>query len=112
MNIIESHPINELGYNFIESAYLPKGEDEYYLRFKQNNKSNYRNLTVDEVDSLIHNRNTSDNWDTILVSDIFNTDLIKNCKFYGLVRIGNLNSVYKEFHNLRMSVGLYNSTII
>ena len=38
--------------------------------------------------------------------------LIKNCKFYGLVRIGMLEASYKEFHNFRMPVGLYNSTII
>lgn len=112
MNIIESHPINELGYNFIESSYLPKGEDEYYLRFQQNSKKNFRSLTPNEINSLTLNGNTSDNWNNILVSEIFNTNLIKNCKFYGLVRIGNLNSVYKEFHNLRMQVGLYNSMII
>ena len=112
MNVIESHPINELGYNFIEHAYLPAGENEYYLRYQQNPKNNFRQLTGEEIESLIHNRNTSDNWDNILVSEVFNTDLIKNCKFFGLVRIGNLNSVYKEFHNLRMTVGLYNSTII
>lgn len=61
---------------------------------------------------LVHNRNTSDNWDLIFVSPSFNADFVKNCKFYGLVRIGNLESFYLEFHNLRMPVGLYNSTII
>ena len=36
MNIIIKHPVNELGYNFIEPQYLPAGKDEYYLRFEQN----------------------------------------------------------------------------
>jgi hypothetical protein len=37
---------------------------------------------------------------------------VKNCKFYGWNRIGKLEPYYLEFHNLRMPVGLYNSTII
>ena len=60
----------------------------------------------------MHNRNTSDNWDVIFVSQFFSAELVKNCEFYGLVRIGNLQPLYLEFHNLRMPVGLYNSTII
>ena len=61
---------------------------------------------------LVRNSNTSDNWNNILVSDAFNPELVKNCKFYGLVRIGKLEPYYLEFNNLRMPVGLYNSTII
>ncbi|HKP32136.1 MAG TPA: DUF4954 family protein, partial [Chitinophagaceae bacterium] len=69
-------------------------------------------LSAFEIESLVRNRNTSDNWNNILVSDSFNPELVKNCQFHGLVRIGSLESVYLEFHNLRMPVGLYNSTII
>ncbi len=47
-----------------------------------------------------------------MFQDPFNANLVKNCKFFGLVRIGNLEPFYLEFHNLRMAVGLYNSTII
>ena len=46
------------------------------------------------------------------VRSSFNPELVKNCKFHGLVRIGKLEPFYLEFHNLRMPVGLYNSTII
>ena len=113
MNIIIKHPVNKLGYNFVEEKYIPAGKDEYYLRNIQNtNDTIYRKLTSQEIEVLVHNRNTSDNWDLIFVSSSFNADLVKNCKFYGLVRIGNLESFYLEFHNLRMPVGLYNSTII
>ena len=113
MNIIIKHPVNKLGYNFVEEKYIPAGKDEYYLRNIQNtNDTIYRKLTSQEIEVLVHNRNTSDNWDLIFVSASFNADLVKNCKFYGLVRIGNLESFYLEFHNLRMPVGLYNSTII
>jgi hypothetical protein len=113
MNIIQKHAVNDLGYNFVEAQYIPEGKDEYYLRNIQNTADAvYRKLTSHEIEVLIHNRNTSDNWDLIFVSSFFNAELVKNCKFYGLVRIGNLEPFYLEFHNLRMPVGLYNSTII
>ena len=72
----------------------------------------YRKLTAFEIESLVRNNNSSDDWNKILVSDAFNPELVKNCKFFGLVRIGKLEPYYLEFHNLRMPVGLYNSTII
>ena len=113
MNIIQKHPVNNLGYNFVDKKYIPKGKDEYHLRILQNrNPIEYRKLTAAEIEALVRNRNTSDDWNKIFVSKNFNPELVKNCKFYGLVRIGKLEPFYLEFHNLRMAVGLYNSTII
>ena len=113
MNEIKKSPINSLGYSFIEGRYLPKGKDEYYLRNVQNRSGiGYRQLTAYEIEVLVRNRNTSSNWNDILVSDDFTPELVQNCKFFGLVRIGKLAPYYLEFHNLRRPVGLYNSTII
>lgn len=113
MNIISKKSIDSLGYNFIAPEFLPKGKDEYHLRNIQNrNGIQYRGLTAWEIEVLVRNRNTSDDWNKILVSDAFNPELVKNCKFFGLVRIGKLEPCYLEYHNLRMPVGLYNSTII
>ena len=113
MNIIHKSPINSLGYNFIAPGFLPKGKNEYYLRNQQNkNGLHYRKLTAYEIEVLVRNRNTSDDWNQILVSGAFTPELVQNCKFYGLVRIGKLEAFYLEFHNLRRPVGLYNSTII
>lgn len=113
MNIINSKPIAALGYQFIPPEYTPKGKDEYYLRNQQNQSGIvYKPLSTAQIDTLVHNRNTSDDWNKILVSENFNANLVKNCKFYGLVRIGALEPVYKEFHDFKMPVGLYNSTII
>ncbi|HPH83882.1 MAG TPA: DUF4954 family protein [Ferruginibacter sp.] len=113
MNIIQTHPVGEIGYNFIDKKYIPKGKDEYHLRFKQNrNNVKYRALTSAEIDTLIANRNSSDNWKMVQVTKGFNANLVKNCKFFGLVRIGSLQPLYHEFHNFRMAVGIYNSTII
>lgn len=112
MNVITKHPVNNLGYGFVDDKYLQKGKDEYYLRNQQNKKADYRKLSSSEKEILIRNGNNSDDWNKILVSEIFDPSLVKNCKFFGLIRIGKLQSYYLEFHNLRMPVGLYNSTII
>ena len=113
MNIISKNEISSLGYNFIPREWLPKGKDEYHLRNLQNRSGiHYRKLNALEIEILVRNQNTSDDWNQLLVSDAFNPDLVRNCKFFGLVRIGKLEPFYLEFHNLRMPVGLYNSTII
>ena len=62
-NIITKSPLAALGYGFIKDTYLPKGKDEYYLRNKQNrNGITYRQLTAYEIEMLVRNGNTSDNW--------------------------------------------------
>lgn len=112
MNIITKHPIHKLGYGFVAPEYLPKGKDEYYLRNQQNLQSAYRHLKVSEIEILIRNGNNSDDWNNIFVSGEFDPALVKNSKFLGLIRIGKLEPYYLEYHNLRMAVGIYNSTII
>lgn len=112
-NNILKIPIDKLGYGFISSEYLPAGEDEYYLRNLQNrNGINYRQLNAYEIEILVRNRNTSDNWNNILVGEAFSPELVKNCKFFGFIRIGKLEPFFLEYSRLRVPVGLYNSTII
>jgi hypothetical protein len=112
-NIIYQTPHEALGYNFVPAAFLPSGKNEYYLRELQNrNGITYRGLTAYEIERLVNNGNTSDNWNNLLVSDAFNPDLVKNCAFFGLVRIGKLEPVCLGFSDLKMPVGLYHSTII
>lgn len=92
---------------------MPEGKDEYYLRNEQvKNGIRYRSLTAYEIEVLVRNNNTSDDWNKLLVSDAFTPELVKNCKFYGLVRIGKLEAISLEYHSVCMPVGLYNSTII
>ncbi|HEY0067298.1 MAG TPA: DUF4954 family protein [Flavisolibacter sp.] len=113
MNQIKKRPLNAIGYNFIKSEFLPEGRDEYHLRNQQNkNGISYRNLSAYEIEVLVRNNNTSDDWNKLQVSDAFNPELVKNCKFYGLVRIGKLETISVEYHNVCLPVGLYNSTII
>ncbi|HEY1113961.1 MAG TPA: DUF4954 family protein [Chitinophagaceae bacterium] len=113
MNEMKKRPIRSIGYDFVEAQYLPKGKDEYHLRNLQcRNGIAYRNLTAYEIEVLVRNNNTSDDWNMLYVSNAFNPELVKNCKFFGLVRIGMLEPVALEYHNVTMPVGLYNSTII
>lgn len=103
-----------MGKNFIPLEYLPKGKDEYYQRNTQISppKSGWRNLRSDEVERLVKNNNTSNNWDEILVTDIFDPDQIKNTRFFGLVRIGSLRNVILQHHDLRVPAGITDSLII
>ena len=105
--------MNELGYNFIPKEFLKPGQDEYVFRNIQNRSGiTYRHLTAYEIEGLVRNNNTSDNWNNIFVSEYFNPSLVKNCKFYGLVRISKLEPYILNFSDLQVPVGLYNSTII
>lgn len=114
MNIVTKTPLSALGYQFISKEHLPKGKDEYYFRNIQNQRSHssYRALTKQEIQALEQNGNTSTNWNNVLVSDIFDVQLIQYCKFFGLVRLGNLEAACVTFHNFTLPIGIYNSTIV
>jgi len=113
MTEIKKSPISTIGHNFVAKEYIPKGKDEYYLRNIQNrNGIEYRMLTAQEKKVLLRNNNSSDNWNKVLVADGFDPELVRNCNFYGLVRIGKLEAVFLDYHDVRLPVGISNSTII
>ena len=113
MNHITRKPVNTLGYQFIPNQFIPKGKNEYYLRdIQHRNGTAYRKLKPAEIKILEKNANSSDDWNKMLVADGFNPNLVKNCSFFGLIRIGKIEDCYMEFNNLRIPAGLYNSTIV
>ena len=112
MSEVQILPIGSLGRDFVPAEDLPEGKNEYYLRDQQAPQDHWRNLQAEEIEVLVKNGNTSDNWDDILVTEHFAAHLVKNCEFYGLVRIGRLDEVYLCHHDLRVPVGLTNSRII
>jgi hypothetical protein len=105
---------NNIGGDFIPKEFLPYGSDEYYLRNTQipwhDNK--WRHLQSAEVDRLIQNNNTCENWDQILVTDPFEIQKVKNNDFFGLVRIGCIRNIALKHHDLQSPAGITNSTII
>lgn len=105
---------DSLGRDFIPYEFLPRGEDEYYLRNRQvvPPPSGWRHLRADEVERLVKNNNTASGWDEVLVTDPFDTNQIKNTDFYGLVRIGAVRNIVLEHHDLKAPAGITNSVII
>lgn len=103
-----------IGKNFIPAEFIPEGKDEYHIRNQQvcQPRGGWRHLRSDEVEQLVKNNNTTDNWDNILVTDQFETSQVKNSRFYGLVRIGATRNVILQHHDLRLPAGITNSLII
>ena len=98
---------------WIDPSFLPEGENKYYLRNRQSKRpqSEWRHLTSDEIERLVLNNNNAASWDSIYVTDEFSPRYIKNNNFYGTVRIGRVSERGLQFHDLRLPVGITNSSI-
>jgi hypothetical protein len=114
MDHVTLFPTGQLGKNFIPSAYLPQGQDEFYLRNSQIPQPHpaWRHLRADELEQLIKNGNNADNWDEVLVTDEFEPAQVKNNSFFGLVRLGRMRNQILEHHDMQVPVGITNSRII
>lgn len=113
MNNIILQNTSRLGKNFIPATEQTPYPDDYYLRRQQYGKGiKYRTLTPVEISVLISAGNIADNWQEVWVTDVFNPELMRNNRFYGWIRIGALHNCYLEFNELKLSAGIYNSTII
>ena len=99
--------------SFLDSKYIPEGETKYYLRNTQVKapEGGWRHLTSAEIEILVKNDNTAMSWDTIMVSGEFDPTMVKNNKFYGFVRLGRITSNGLQYHDLRLSCGITNSSI-
>jgi len=113
MPVINNKPLTALGYGFIPPEYLPEGENEYYLREKQQLVNyTYRPLRQAEIEVLIQNGNYSPNWGDVWVTDRFLPEQVEHSKFYGRVRIGDMEPVYLEYRDLRLPTGIYHSMVV
>jgi hypothetical protein len=116
------HEDGRYGYGFIPAEYLPPGEDEFYVRNRQledlyhgggeRRQDGYRPLRGEEIRVLEANRNRCAGWEDVLVRDVFDPDLIRDCLFAGRVRIGRLAGGQLRYHDYRVPVGLSYSRII
>ncbi|WP_262250188.1 DUF4954 family protein [Parapedobacter soli] len=106
-------PLDTLGYHFIPAEYLPSGKDEYYLREQQQLTSyTYRPLEATEIDQLIRNGNYAPNWADVWVTDKFIPEQVQHSKFYGRVRIGDMEASFLDYRDLHLPVGIYNSVVV
>lgn len=114
MSHVKVFSTDNQGKKFIPDKFLPKGKDEYHLRNKQNSRPEgyWRHLRSEEIERLVKNSNSCENWDDLLVTERFNSRLIHNSQFYGLVRIGCLEDVVLDFHDFKIPAGITNSRII
>lgn len=114
MDNVSILPAESIGHQFIPPEYISKDQDEYFLRNLQIGKSEdaWRHLRAHEVELLIKNGNTSDSWDNILVRDPFDPAQIMNTEFFGFVRIGRVQNIVLEHHDLQLPTGITNSKIL
>ncbi len=110
MNIL---PKRSFAHDFVPAEYRHDG-DEYELRNRQVGKpaSHWRELTPAEIDTLVKNGNTAEDWKTVRVAEGFDARHIKQSEFYGLVRIGRIDEVSLEYHDLAVPVGITHSRIV
>lgn len=106
-------PSEKLINGWIDPKFLPAGEDKYYIRNRQVRvpKGGWRHLKNEEIERLVKNSNTASSWDTLWVTDEFDPGLLKNNRFYGTVRIGRVIDAGLQYHDLRLPVGITNSSI-
>ncbi len=114
MNDILVHSEAVLGYGFVADKFLEAGESEYRLRNAQLDKplDSYRPLRHLDVEILIKNGNRCSDWGKLLVREPFDATLIRNSEFAGLVRIGSLERVVLEHHDMMIPAGITNSRVI
>jgi len=113
MSEIKRRPLQRLGFDFVDSQFLSEGTDEFTLRRKQvHSKCNFRPLTNEEIQELIALGNQADDWSNIEVTDAFIPNQIQGNKFYGWVRIADMEASYAEYRNIRLATGIYHSTIV
>ena len=106
-------PPTALSDGWIDAQYLPEGKDKYYIRSQQvkQPEGGWRHLRSTEIERLVMNNNTASSWDTVWVTDDFDPGMVKDNKFYGTVRIGRVSYGALQYHDLRLPVGITNSSI-
>ena len=99
--------------SWIDPKYIPEGNDKYSLRNTQAKEpeGGWRHLSQNEMATLIRNNNVATDWNSILVGNSFNPDVIRDNVFVGFVRMGNMTNDVLQYHDLRLPVGISKSYI-
>ncbi len=99
--------------SWIDPKYIPEGNDKYSLRNTQAKEpeGGWRHLSQNEMATLIRNNNVATDWNSILVGNSFNPDVIRDNVFVGYIRMGNMSNDVLQYHDLRLPVGISKSYI-
>ena len=71
----------------------------------------YRNLTSDEINALVTQSCTADDWSRVLVADEFTTEYIQNSHFKGDIKLGTFEKTYTVTGGIQRHCGIYNSLL-
>lgn len=98
---------------WIDPQFLPEGKTKYYLRDSQVKApaGGWRHLNSIEIEILVKNNNFASSWDSFYVTDEFDPSMLSGNKFYGTIRVGRVEKKGLQFHDLRLPVGITNSSI-
>jgi len=73
--------------------------------------SQYRQLSIAEIESLKHHGCTATNWDQISVSQLFVPENIRHVQFSGSIRIGDNSGTVEFTGGIVRNCGIYNASI-
>ena len=74
-------------------------------------QSTIRSLSENERDCLIRNENSAQSWEHVGVTDGFDPEFIRGCRFFGFVVIGKISKKNSSQVGFYLPQGIYNSTI-
>ena len=118
MNDIRILEAEAYGSGFVPNDFLEPGEDEYLIRDSQletalgRATTSYRGLLGPELAVLVENGNRCADWSLVRVTEPFAPEIVRNCEFAGLVRLGAIRRLAIEHHDLVAPAGITNSRIV
>jgi hypothetical protein len=114
MDTVKLLPSGSIASDFLPPEYLPAGGTQYTLRDTQfpHADRTWRPLTSREIETLVQNGNTAADWKDVLVTERFDPRQIMHSSFFGLVRIGAVEDLVLEHHDLKLPVGITGSRIV
>jgi hypothetical protein len=71
----------------------------------------YRHLSKEEIDRLLSQNCSADNWASITVTEGFSPGNILNTRFDGNIKLGNYSGAIEVENNISKKCGIYNSSI-
>ena len=103
-------PLDRMGQFFLGES--PMGQGHWPPTLPERNYPYpLRNLSALEIECLESQGNRCPNWSDFWVGPQFDPALIRDCSFFGRIRIGALTPSFISYSDLALPVGLYHSRV-